>query len=46
MEIRVACGLYCRVLNLPVPNSEICIMWDWMAWTDVKLKIMTRDELS
>lgn len=33
-------------LNLPVPNGEICIMWDWMAWKDVKLKTMTRDELS
>ncbi|KKK17294.1 hypothetical protein AOCH_001807 [Aspergillus ochraceoroseus] len=34
-----------EALNLPVPNGEICIMWDWMAWIDVKLKTMSRDDL-
>ncbi|KAJ6094503.1 hypothetical protein N7467_002016 [Penicillium canescens] len=34
-----------EMLNLPVPNGEICIMWDWMAWKGVKLETMARDDL-
>ncbi|KAJ6091820.1 hypothetical protein N7467_003789 [Penicillium canescens] len=44
-ELALLADFIVEMLNLPVPNGEICIMWDWMAWTNVKLKTMARDDL-